>query len=126
MNKPTKGKNIFADKATFILRKMLSNPEKTWVTRDFTGDNGVSLGTAQGALETMAEKGYIERVKRGPNSYALLTNRDELASDWVAEYRFDLNEVDTYYSPDKNILSKLKDYLANKHPVRSLQRQKIQ
>jgi len=32
MNKPTNGKNIFADKATFIIRKMLSNPEKKWVT----------------------------------------------------------------------------------------------
>lgn len=114
MNRPTNGKNIFADKATFILRKMLSNPEKKWVTRDFTGDDGVSLGMAQGALETMAKKGYIERVKRGPGSYALLTNKDDLISDWVAEYRFDLNEVDVYYSPDKNILSKLKDYLKDK------------
>ena len=112
--RPEHGKNIFADKATFILRKMLSNPEKKWVTRDFTGDNGVSLGMAQGVLETMAQKGYIERVKRGPDSYTLLTNRDELISDWVAGYRFDLNEVDTYYSPDKNILSKLKNYLTNK------------
>ncbi|MDP2927666.1 MAG: type IV toxin-antitoxin system AbiEi family antitoxin [Candidatus Omnitrophota bacterium] len=114
MNNPTNMKNIFADKATFILRKMLSDPQKKWVTRDFTGDNGVSIGLAQGALETMAKKGYIERVKRGPNSYALLTNIDELISDWVTEYRFELNEVDTYYSPDKNILPKLKDYLKDK------------
>jgi hypothetical protein len=114
MNKPANGKNIFADKATFILRKMLSNPEKKWVTRDFMGDNGVSLGMAQGVLETMANKGYIERVKRGPASHTLLTNKAELASAWVAEYQFDLNEVDTYYSPDKNILGKLKDYLADK------------
>lgn len=110
----TKGKNIFADKATIILRKMLSNPEKEWVTRDFTGVGGVSLGMAQGVLETMERKGYIERVKRGPDSYALLTNRDELISDWVTEYRFELNNVDTYYSPGKNILSKLKGYLKNK------------
>jgi DNA-binding PadR family transcriptional regulator len=114
MNKPTNGTNIFADKATFILRRMLSNPEKKWVTRDFMGDDGVSLGTAQGVLETMAKKGYIERVKRGPDSYALLTNKNELISDWVAEYQFDLNEVDVYYSPDKNILLKLKDYLKDK------------
>lgn len=114
MSKPTNGKNIFADKATFILRKMLSNPQKKWVTRDFTGDDGVSLGMAQGALETMAQKGYLERVKRGRDSYALLTNKDELISDWVAEYSFDQNEVETYYSPDKNILSKIKNYLTGK------------
>jgi len=114
MNNHTNGTNIFADKASIILRKMLSDPEKKWVTRDFTGDDGVSLGMAQGALETMEKKGYVERVKRGPDSYALLTNKDKLISDWVAEYQFELNKVDTYYSPDKNILSKLKDYLKDK------------
>jgi len=114
MNNQTNMTNIFADKATFILRKMLSNPQKKWVTRNFTGNDGVSIGMAQGVLETMAKKGYIERVKRGPDSYALLTNIDELISDWVTGYRFELNEVDTYYSPNKNILSKLKDYLKDK------------
>ena len=114
MNNHTNGTNIFADKATIILRRMLSNPEKEWVTRDFSGDNGVSLGMAQGALEAMEKKGYIERVKRGPDSYALLTNKDKLISDWAAEYQFELNKADTYYSPDKNILSKLKDYLQDK------------
>jgi len=114
MHKPANGKNIFADKATFILRKMLSNPDKKWVTRDFMGEDGVSLGMAQGILEAMAKKGYIERVKRGPDSYALLTNTNELIGDWLTEYRFELNQVDTYYSPDKNILSKLKDYLKDR------------
>lgn len=114
MNSPKNMKNIFADKATFILRKMLSNPDKKWVTRDFTGDNGVSIGMAQGVLETMVKKGYVERVKRGPDSYALLTNIQELINDWVTAYRFELNEADTYYSPDKNILSRLKDYLKDK------------
>jgi hypothetical protein len=114
MNGHTNGTNIFADKATFILRKMLSDPEKKWVTRDFTGENGVSLGMAQGTLEAMEKKGYIERVKRGPDSYALLTNKDELVKDWLAEYKFELNETEVYYSPDKNILVKIKDYLKDK------------
>lgn len=114
MNTSKNMKNIFADKATFVLRKMLSNPDKKWVTRDFTGDNGVSIGMAQGVLETMEKKGYIERIKRGPDSYTLLTNIQELISDWVTAYSFELNEVDTYYSHDKNISSKLKDYLKDK------------
>ena len=114
MNKPKNGKNIFADKATFILRKMLSNPGKKWVTRDFTGENGVSLGTAQGVLETMSKKGYIERAKRGPDSFALLTNARELIEGWVKAYYFELNDIHTYYSPDKNIILKLKDYLKDK------------
>ncbi|MBI3016413.1 MAG: hypothetical protein HYY62_00195 [Deltaproteobacteria bacterium] len=107
-------KNIFADKATFILRKMLSSSDKKWVTRDFTGDSGVSIGMAQGVLETMEKKGYIERVKRGPDSYTLLTNIQELINDWVSAYRFELNNAAAYYSSDKNILSKLKDYMKAK------------
>jgi len=114
MNKPKNGKNIFADKATFILRKMLSNPGKKWVTRDFTGENGVSLGMAQGVLEVMSKKGYIERVKKGPDSFTLLTNARELVKDWTKAYNFELNDIHTYYSPDKNIMSKLKDYLKDK------------
>ena len=114
MHTPEKGKNIFADKATFILRKMLSNPQKKWVTRDFLGENGVSLGMAQGVLETMARMGCVERVKRGPESYALLTNEDELIRGWLSEYRFEYNKIDTYYSPDKNILSRIKDCLKDK------------
>ena len=114
MNRPKNTRNIFADKATVILRKMLADPDKKWVTRDFTGENGVSLGMAQGVLETMAKRGYIERVKRGPASYALLTNKRDLVNTWVRAYRFELNEVETYYSPDKNILAKFKDYLKSK------------
>lgn len=114
MNSSKKETNIFADKATFISRKMLSSPQKKWVIRDFVGDDGVSLGMAQGVLETMAKRGYVERVKRGPDSYALLTNKNELISDWVMQYRFELNKLDTYYSPDVNILPKLKNYLRDK------------
>lgn len=114
MGNPKNRKNIFADKATLILRKMLSHPEKKWVIRDFTGENGVSLGMAQGVLEVMSRKGYIERVKKGPDSFALLTNARELVDDWTQSYNFELNDMHTYYSPDKNILPKLKKYLKDK------------
>jgi len=111
MNNTKKMKNIFADKASFILRRMLSRPDKKWVIRDFTGKEGVSIGMAQGVLEAMAKRGYIERLKRGRDSYTLLTNKEKLINDWLAVYRFELNEIDTYYSYDKNILIKLKNYL---------------
>ncbi|MFH1283349.1 MAG: type IV toxin-antitoxin system AbiEi family antitoxin [bacterium] len=107
-------RNIFADKASLILRKMLASPNKKWVTRDFTDKNGVSLGMAHGVLETMAKRGYIERVKRGPDSYALLTSKQDLVNAWLRAYRFELNKVSTYYSPNKNILPKIKDYLKSK------------
>jgi len=104
-------KKIFADKASFVLRKMLKDPERRWVVRDFTGHGGVSLGMSQEVLKAMEKKGYIERVKRGPNSYAILTNKEKLISDWLEEYSFDQNVVDTYYSANKNILNRFKKIL---------------
>jgi len=104
-------KNIFADKASLVLRKMLQNPKRRWVVRDFTGHEGVSLGMSQEVLKVMEKKGYIERVKKGPNSYAILTNQEKLISDWLEEYSFDQNVIDTYYSANKNILNKFRKIL---------------
>jgi hypothetical protein len=104
-------KNIFADKASLVLRKILKNPERRWVVRDFTGPEGISLGMSQEVLKTMEEKGYIERVRKGPDSYAILTNKEKLISDWLEEYNFDKNVIETYYSANKNILNKFKKVL---------------
>jgi len=111
MRKNYRMKNIFADKASLVLRKMLKDSERRWVVRDFTGPGGVSLGMSQEVLKAMEKKGYIERVKKGPNSYAILTNKEKLISDWLEEYSFDQNVIDTYYSANKNILNKFRKIL---------------
>lgn len=110
MKKQTK-KNIFADKATFILRKMLAQPDKKWVVRDFIGPEGVSLGMAQEVLETMAGEGYVERVKKGPESHTILTNPRQLLDNWIQAYSFEMNEIETYYTHEKDVLKGLKGLL---------------
>jgi len=120
MRKNYRMKNIFADKASLVLRKMLKDPERRWVVRDFTGPEGVSLGMSQEVLKAMEKKGYIERVKKGPNSYAILTNKEKLISDWLEEYNFDQNVIDTYYNTDKNILKKFKRLLKEDQYVLTL------
>jgi hypothetical protein len=107
-------KNIFADKATLILRKMIQYPDKKWVVRDFTGKEGVSLGMAQEVLQSMLKKGYVERIKKGPNSYTILTNTENLIADWTRAYQFESNEIETYYSYDKKILGKIVKILNKK------------
>lgn len=111
MRKNYRMKNVFADKASLVLRKMLKDPERRWVVRDFTGPGGVSLGMSQEVLKAMEKKGYIERVKKGPDSYTILVNKDNLISDWLEEYSFDQNVIDTYYSANKNILNKFRKIL---------------
>ena len=111
MLKNYKMKNVFADKASLVLRKMLKDPERQWVVRDFTGSGGISLGMSQEVIKAMEKKGYIERVKKGPNSYAILTNKEKLISDWLKKYHFNLNKINTYYSANKNILNKFRKVL---------------
>ena len=111
MRKNYRMKNIFADKASLVLRKMLKDPERRWVVRDFTGPGGISLGMSQEILEAMVKKGYVERIKKGRDSYTILTNKEKLISDWLEEYSFNLNVIDTYYSANKNILNKFRKVL---------------
>jgi hypothetical protein len=114
MKRRASSKNIFADKATLILRRMLREPERQWVVRDFNGPQGVSLGLAQQVLETTARMGYVERVKKGPDSYTLLTDPESLIKAWTDAYKFELNSVHTYYTHDENILKKMKVVLKDR------------
>ena len=107
-------KNIFADKATLILRKMLQDPQRKWVVRNFNGPEGVSLGHAQQVLEIMARKGYVERVKKGPDSYTILTYPDKLIKEWSDAYKFEFNFVSTYYTHGKDILKRMKAVLKDR------------
>jgi hypothetical protein len=111
MRENTRIKNVFADKATLVARKMLINPKKKWVVRNFTGQGQLSLGMAQEVLDTMEKRGYVERIKKGPRSYTVLTNKENLIADWLKAYQFDLNKIYTYYTPDRDILKRIKEHL---------------
>lgn len=114
MKKQPFPKNIFADKATLILRRMLREPERQWVVRDFNGSQGVSLGLAQQILEAMARLGYVERIKKGPGSYTVLSDAGELIKAWTAVYKFEWSKVYTYYTHDEQILKKIKAALKDR------------
>lgn len=116
--------SLFADKTTIVLRKMLNGPEEEWVIQDFVKSKdriyGVGQGRVQKILNEMVRLGYIEREKRGPKSKAILTNPQRLLEDWVKTYRFEYNEIYSYYSPHKNILGKIKEYFKNKQEMYAL------
>jgi len=64
MAKKKKFKNLFADKASIVIRMMLQNPGREWVVRDFSSTDLLSIGLAQEVLQSMEIKGYIERIKK--------------------------------------------------------------
>jgi hypothetical protein len=93
---------------------MLKERNRTWVIQDFIKEKDKLFGISQGriakVLNEMGRIGYIEREKRGVKSNALFTNREKLIDDWTKEYKFEYNEIHSFYSPDKNILKKIKEY----------------
>jgi hypothetical protein len=101
-------RNIFADKASLVLRRMLREPGRRWVLRDFVGELGISLGLAQAVLEVVESRGCGERIKRGALSYTILTNPDLLLSDWVKAYSFDRNIMKTFYFSGSDVLKRIK------------------
>lgn len=109
--------SIFADKTTIVLRKMLKNPKNQWVIQDFIKAKdkvfGIGQGRVQKVLNEMDRLGYIEREKRGAKSKTILTNPERLIEDWVKVYKFECNEIYSYYSPDRNILKKIKEFFNN-------------
>lgn len=104
-----RNKNIFADKATLILREMIKQPDKKWVVRDFVGGQPISLGMASEVLLTLEKAGYVEREKKGAFSYTILTNKNKLIQDWTKFYDFRLNTVKLFYNP-KLKLNAIKDF----------------
>ena len=101
-------RNVFADKASLVLRRMLREPGRKWVLRDFVRELGISLGLAQAVLEVIESRGYGERIKKGPESYATLTNPALVISDWVKVYNFERNTVRTFYFPGTDVLKRIK------------------
>jgi len=101
-------RNIFADKATLVLRRMLQEPGRRWVLRDFVKELGISLGLAQAVIEAVESRGYGERIRRGALSSTILTNPDLLLSDWARTYSFDRNSMKTFYFPGSDILKRIK------------------
>jgi predicted transcriptional regulator of viral defense system len=81
MNISRKLKNVFADKATLILRAMIKQPDKKWVVRDFVNELSISLGMAGEVVTALEKSGCLERQKKGPYSYSILTNKDKLIED---------------------------------------------
>ena len=106
-------KSIFSDKATVIIRAMLSEPNRKWTVRDFEKEFNVGRSRAAQVLAELRKKGYVGGIASGRQAYSRLTDREGLIKEWLRVYTFELNESHLYYSED-DILKKMKTFLQNK------------
>lgn len=106
-------RSIFSDKATIIIRAILSEPERKWTVRDFEKEFNVGRSRAAQVLVELRKKGYVGGIAAGRRAYSQLMDRQGLLNEWLRVYRFELNENHLYYS-DADILRKMKIFLQNK------------
>lgn len=107
-------RTIFSDKATIVIRAMLSRPEKKWVARDFEKEFGVGRARAAAVLSILRKKGFVGGIRSGRLAYSILLNKKALLEDWLKFYSFELNKTYLYYSPYEDALSRLKNYFEAK------------
>ena len=105
--------NIFGDKSSIILSKLVEKSEKKWTTLDFVS-LGVSKGHASEVLARAEALGYVERVRKGPESYTRLIRKEKLLKDWTSSYAFERNPQSYYYYPKPDFLKAVSRYLGLK------------
>lgn len=108
-------KILLSDKASIIIRAMLSQPDRKWAARDFEKEFGVGRARAATVLSVLRAKGLVGGIRSGRLAYSVLQNKEELLEEWLKAYKFELNETHLYYSSHENVLSRLKEYFAVKN-----------
>lgn len=107
-------RTIFSDKATIVIRAMLSRPEKKWVVRDFEKEFDVGRARAAAVLAILRKKGFVGGIRSGRLAHSVLLNRKELLDDWLKFYSFEVNKMHLYYASLDNVLLRLKNYFNEK------------
>jgi hypothetical protein len=105
--------NIFSDRSSLVLRKLLEKPDQKWTTLDFV-PLGVSKGLASEVLTRAEALGYVERIRKGPESYTRLIRKEKLLKDWQANYSFEKNVQTYYYYPRSDFWTVASKYLKGK------------
>lgn len=106
-------RNIFSDRSSLALRKLIEEPGAKYTTLDFVS-LGVSKGHASEVLTRAETLGYVERVRKGPQSFTRLIRKEKLLKDWTANYSFDKNLQIYYYYPKPDFLKAAVQYFSGK------------
>lgn len=90
-----KAPGYFRDKASRILKIMLSDKDRKWKIRDLKKETGVSLGYISEVIQALEESSFVVRSNEGN---VKLVRIGELISDWLGFYKFSRqNKIYSYY-----------------------------
>lgn len=79
------GINIFADRASLVLRELMANPDRYYTVRGLAEATGNSIGWTSEVLREIEQRGYLDRR---PRQGCRLKRIRFLLKDWSDEYTF--------------------------------------
>lgn len=92
-------KSPFADKASLVIRHLLSQPNENGRVREVAQAVGLSPGYVSKVMRASQEAGYVSQDSKGAFR---LRNIPEMLADWSAYYNWRKNESDPYYALPKH------------------------
>jgi len=102
-----KGRGIFSDKSSLILRASLKDIKKHWGVRELAGSVGLNPGFISRLSEELEKRNYIFRK----DSKLIFKDPESILEDWVREYDYRKNKEIRFFcmakGPDE-ILDKIK------------------
>jgi len=89
-----KGRGPFSDKASLILRKLISEKDKIWGVRELAGVIDLDPGFVSIMAKELDKRNYVVRV----NSKIRIRNAKAILDDWVHEYNYKKNRAINSFS----------------------------
>jgi DNA-binding transcriptional regulator YhcF (GntR family) len=88
-----RGRSPFSDKASLILRLLLSHKQKLWGVRELAGDLELDPGFVSRMARELEKRNYAARV----NSKIRIRNAKSILEDWVREYNYKKNKESKFF-----------------------------
>lgn len=101
-----KGRGPFSDKASLILRLLLSQENRFWGIREIAGSVNLNPGFVSRMARELEKRNYVARA----NSKIRLRNAESVVKDWVRDYNYRKNKEIKYFclvESSEEIIAKL-------------------
>ena len=103
-----KGRGVFSDKASIILREALKDINKQWKVRELARSINLDAGFVSRVVKELENRNYLSRS----DSVFRLKEPENILKDWAYEYDYRKNNQYKYFCLSKNpkeIINKIKN-----------------
>lgn len=100
-------KNLFAPKASRIIRVLLENPGKSWSLRQLAKEAGISASLAHHVFNKLRNYQFVDRN----NQYKIFleeNKKSQILDSWAEKYTYNDNKIHPYYSFQRSVPDLLK------------------